>query len=449
MHRSFFLNNPSAFAAWRAGAVLVPLAAAALIAWWMAGLAWAAALLAFGLLLALWRHLRHLALLVAWLRNPHGAVPSGSGPWEDAFELLHRHVHALRTEHDALAALLARFRSAMLAMPDGLMVLDAHDHIEWCNPTAENYFGMDLAKDVGQPVVNLVRQPDFVAYLEQRQFAEPLVLRLARGEGLVLSLRIVPYGKDQKLLLSRDVTQAERVETVRRDFIANVSHEMKTPLTVVGGFLEMLAEGKVRLNERRGSEVLDMMQEQTARMAQLVEDLLMLSELESSAGLVDEKPLEVASLLRSVQSEGEALSAGRHQFTASREGPAGLLGSERELRSAFVNMLSNAVRYTPEGGKIRLSWSWRGEQAVLSVADTGIGIEQRHIARLTERFYRVDNSRSRETGGTGLGLAIVKHVLTRHQAELEIQSEPGRGSCFSAVFPARRLIASAPMSSAA
>jgi two-component system, OmpR family, phosphate regulon sensor histidine kinase PhoR len=225
----------------------------------------------------------------------------------------------------------------------------------------------------------------------------------------------------------------------RRRSSCYVSHELKSPLTVVAGFLETLTDGQVRLDERRRQSYLEMMREHTLRMQRLVEDLLTLSALEGSRGASDETLVDVPALLAGVRDEALALSAGRHRIEFSAEDPLWLLASAPELRSAFGNLVSNAVRYTPAGGDIRLNWSRRGAQAVFSVADSGPGIEPRHIPRLTERFYRVDHSRSRETGGTGLGLAIVKHVLTRHQAALEIESEPGVGSTFSALFPARRV----------
>ena len=255
----------------------------------------------------------------------------------------------------------------------------------------------------------------------------------------MLSLAIIAYGEAQKLLLASDITLAEKVETMRRDFVANVSHELHSPLTVVAGFLETLTDSEVELDEQRRQGYLRMMREHTLRMQRLVEDLLTLSALESSRGLSDETVVDVSALLAAVRDEALACSAGRHRIELSVDGPAALLANAQELRSAFGNLVSNAVRYTPAGGDIRLSWSRRAAQALFSVSDSGPGIEPRHLPRLTERFYRVDHSRSRETGGTGLGLAIVKHVLTRHQATLEIESEPGRGSRFSAVFPARRV----------
>ena len=424
----------------RSAWALAAIAVAGLIAWPLAGPIWALATVCLGLVLLLARHAANLAALADWLRDPMAKpVPQGSGAWEEVLAGLYRFVRARIRHERELADDLARFRNAGLALPDGVVLLDVHGHIEWCNPIACEYLGLDEQRDLGQPLVNLVRHPDLAAYLEHGEYAEPLTLRLARGEGRVLSLAIIAYGEEQKLLLASDITLAEKVETMRRDFVANVSHELKSPLTVVAGFLETLTDSGVKLDERRRQGYLEMMCEHTLRMQRLVEDLLTLSALEASRGLSDESVVDVASLLAGVRDEALALSAGRHRIELSVEEPLALLANAQELRSAFGNLVSNAVHYTPAGGDIKLNWGRRGAQAVFSVADTGPGIEPRHIPRLTERFYRVDHSRSRETGGTGLGLAIVKHVLTRHQATLDIESEPGKGSCFSAVFPARRV----------
>jgi len=424
----------------RGAAVLAGVFAAGLIAWPLAGPVWALATVCLGLLLLLARHVANLAALAGWLGDPLAKpVPQGSGVWEEVLVGLYRFVRERIKREQQLADDLERFRNAGLALPDGVVLLDARGHIEWCNPIASQYLGLDEQRDLGQPLVNLVRHPDLVAYLERGDYAEPLTLRLTRGEGLVLSLAVIAYGEAQKLLLASDITLAEKVETMRRDFVANVSHELKSPLTVVAGFLETLTDSEVKLDERRRQGYLEMMREHTLRMQRLVEDLLTLSALESSRGSSDETLVDVPALLAGVRDEALALSAGRHRIELSVEQPVLLLADAQELRSAFGNLVSNAVRYTPAGGDIRLSWRRRGAQALFSVADSGPGIEPRHIPRLTERFYRVDHSRSRETGGTGLGLAIVKHVLTRHQATLEIESEPGKGSMFSAVFPARRI----------
>ena len=424
----------------RSAWALAGIAMAGLIAWPLAGSEWALAFVCLGLLLLLAHHVANLAALAGWLRDPLARpVPQGSGAWEEVLVGLYRFVRARTRQEQQLSGDLARFRNAGLALPDGVVLLDAHGHIEWCNPIASQYLGLDEQRDLGQPLVNLVRHPDLAAYLQHGDYTEPLTLRLARDGGRVLSLAIIAYGEAQKLLLASDITLAEKVETMRRDFVANVSHELKSPLTVVAGFLETLTDSEIRLDEERRQGYLAMMREHTRRMQRLVEDLLTLSALESSRGLSDEVLVDVPQLLASVRDEALALSAGRHRIELRIESAVSLLANAQELRSAFGNLVSNAVHYTPAGGDIRLDWGRKGMQAQFSVSDSGPGIEPRHIPRLTERFYRVDHSRSRETGGTGLGLAIVKHVLTRHQAVLEIESEPGKGSCFAAVFPARRV----------
>ena len=285
-----------------------------------------------------------------------------------------------------------------------------------------------------------MRQTQFTKYLAAQNYAEPLIIKQSRHQGLTLSLQLVPYGDKQKLLLSRDVTRFERIQTMRRDFVANVSHELRTPLTVVGGFLETLSEEGHSDPETR-KWALALMTDQTRRMQSLVEDLLTLSRLEDTENMAREGNVDVSEMLRKLYDEAQSLSAGRHRISLNLDTGTKLLGNTDELRSAFGNLISNAVRYTPAGGDISLNWAIRDGQGVFSVQDSGMGIEPQHIPRLTERFYRVDHGRSRETGGTGLGLAIVKHVLTCHQARLEIASEPGKGSLFSAWFPSARLIA--------
>ena len=412
-----------------------------MIVWPFFGEEWALLTVIIGLAWALLSHLRNLRALSHWLRDPiHQTVPMGTGVWEQGFAALYRMVRASQQQQHRLTGQLARFRSAAQAMPDGVIVLNAEDHIVWCNAMAERWFGLEAKKDTGQPILNLVRNPEFSGYLKDRHYEEPLILRLTRGTELVLSLRVVPYGHEEKLLLSRDVTQAEKLEVMRRDFVANVSHELKTPLTVVSGFLETIAEGTVKLGESRGMQAIQLMRVQTDRMLHLVEYLLRLSALESSSMPAHESNIDVATLMRNAYENARALSSGRHAISVENGPALSLCGDEGEIASAVGNLLTNAVRYTPQGGKILLSWDLLDGECRLSVADTGIGIESRHIPRLTERFYRVDTSRSRETGGTGLGLAIVKHVLTRHQARLEVQSDVGQGSIFSLVFPESRVL---------
>jgi two-component system phosphate regulon sensor histidine kinase PhoR len=399
----------------------------------------ALAVLVFVLLALLLLHLARHAALARWLADPDPArVPHGSGTWEETFAALYHLVKRQRLSEADLSERLERFRQAGAAMPDGVVILDPTGHIEWCNPTAAKHFGLDPQFDIGQQITYLVRQPDFAAYLTTQNYREPFVLKGYRSPDQVLSVQLVPYGDDQKLIMSRDISRWERIETMRRDFVANVSHELRTPLTVVGGFLETLTdlEGAEPAVVRRS---LQLMTEQTQRMQRLVEDLLTLTRLESSQRLPGDEPVNMPLLIQSLVSDAQHLSRGRHQIVLKECAAECLRGAEDELRSALGNLLSNAVRYTPEGGSIQVRWHVVNREGVFSVADTGVGIAPQHIPRLTERFYRVDRSRSRETGGTGLGLAIVKHVLSRHQARLDVHSELGLGSTFSAVFPEARM----------
>ena len=393
-----------------------------------------------GLLLYLLYHLWFLAKLMRWLRGPLDArVPAGWGIWEVAFAGLHRRVRIRLEQQHSLARALERFRLAGEALPDGVVVFNRHRQIDGLNAQAAAHFNLNPATDRGQPVTNLIRQPEMVSYLSAGQFDEPLLLQNELHKGQTLQIQVIPYGDDQNLLISRDISQLERLENMRRDFVANVSHELKTPLTVVSGFVEMLVDDFDAYPREDALHYLRLVQEQSGRMQHLIDDLLTLSALETGSLTPLDERVEVPALLASIQQEAQALSAGRHQISLVCDGPPVLLGCANELRSAFGNLASNAVRYTPDGGRVELIWQRTADGAAFTVADSGIGIAPQHIPRLTERFYRVDRSRSRETGGTGLGLAIVKHVLTRHQGRLEVESEAGKGSRFSACFPALRI----------
>lgn len=395
--------------------------------------------LAVALAVRLGYHALHVRALRAWLRRPSlESLPRGRGAWEELFAELHRFLRGRDAEQARLAESLSRFRAAARALPDGVVILDREAHIEWANPTAGRHLGIDARRDVGQPITNLIRHPGFVAYLEAGAYGEAFLLRAARQD-TVLALQVIEFGEEQRLLASRDITAEERLDTMRRDFVANVSHELKTPVTVLSGFIETLSDETIALSPAQRGRFLRLMSDQAKRMERLVEDLLMLSALESSATAADEQPIGMRGFVERLGEEARALSAGRHRIEAAVEADANLVGCAQELHSAFSNLVSNAVRYTPDEGTVRLSWRLEGERGVFRVSDSGIGIEARHIPRLTERFYRVDSGRSRESGGTGLGLAIVKHALSRHQAILEITSELGRGSTFSAVFPSSRI----------
>ena len=410
-----------------------------LACWVLFGATAALAALCAALLLHLFHHWRHIAALNDWLENVDGAeIPGGTGVWDDVFYGLQKLMRRTRHSQSQLSAVLERFQHAAQAIPDGIVMLNETGQIEWCNPVASKHFGLDIERDQGQFIKYLIRQEPFINYLAAHNYAEPLVFKSPANREMTLSIQLVPFGDGRKLLMSRDVTELERVDTMRRDFVANVSQELRTPLTVVGGFLETFADMD-RIKPADSQRYFQLMLEQTRRMERLVEDLLTLSRLESAQNMLTEERVNVPMLLQAIAGDARSLSGGKHEISVAIDTEDWLLGCEDELRSAFGNLVSNAVRYTPAGGDIRIAWKRRGAQAVVSVADNGPGIEARHLPRLTERFYRVDHSRSRESGGTGLGLAIVKHVLTRHQATLEIESAPGAGSTFAAVFPARRL----------
>jgi len=428
--------------AW-ASALALGLAAVAAGFFWH----WAAAAVLLALGVAF--HTAQLAAFLRWLRQPSlDTLPAGSGIWEEALAALHHHLKGRNQERARLADALERFRAAGRALPDGVVILDREYRIEWANPTAERHFGIDARRDLGQPVTNFVRHPDFVAYLEKADFAEPVTLHAPRSDA-VLQLRLIEFGEERKLLSSRDITAQERLETMRRDFVANVSHELKTPVTVLSGFVETLGDPSIEMTGEQRKRYFALMNEQARRMQRLIEDLLTLSALESSPTPDDETQIAVLPFVEQLAEEARALSADRHTIAARVDGNCRLTGNAKELHSAFSNLVSNAVRYTPAGGTVTLFWRLEGARGVFGVEDTGIGVEPRHIPRLTERFYRVDQGRSRDTGGTGLGLAIVKHVLTRHQASLEVESELGKGSAFRAVFPAQRITPLDPAKAAA
>ncbi len=383
-------------------------------------------------------HFRYFALLDRWSKAPVlDATLEGEGAWDGVFGRLYRHEKELQRLIAQREQEVAMLIAAGQALTDGVILLDEHNHILFCNTTAEQQLGLVARTDRGQPIINLVRQPEFVAYLEGHDFARPLTLRTERHEGTVLSIHVIPYSGSRRLMQVKDMTQSDRLDRMRRDFVANVSHELRTPLTVLAGFLETLQEIDPAADERH--RYLDLMAEQSKRMQLIVQDLLTLSSIES-APPPENQPVDMVNLLDKLRRDAQALSAGRHTIIVESDGQGDLCGSASDLASAFGNLVANAVRYTPAGGSIRIVWQATPEGAEFAVHDSGIGIDAKHIPRLTERFYRVDRGRSRDVGGTGLGLAIVKHSLNRHQAQLEITSKPGAGSCFVARFPASRVV---------
>jgi two-component system phosphate regulon sensor histidine kinase PhoR len=414
--------------------------------------------LAWGLLLGLlcWQLLDgfYSKRLLDWLRSEQssetpvmmaGAQPPLVGVWEEIAVRVRRLMKNRHEQYSESQARLDEFLLALQASPNGVVLLDEEGRIEWCNQTAAQHFGFDARRDLQQHIVNLVREPGFNAYMANANFSHDVVIPgnfNTPARPVKLSVHIHRYGKDKKLLLSRDITPLEQAEAMRRDFVANVSHEIRTPLTVVSGFIETLQHLPLKKPDR--DRYLSLMAQQSQRMQTLVDDLLTLSRLEGSPLPGAHEWTPVASLFAHCEQEARALSGmlspqgHRLEFDAGTD--CGIAGFGRELGSALSNLVINAVRYTPEGGLIHVCWKLLSDgRGMVSVKDSGPGIAAEHLPRLTERFYRVDRSRSRETGGTGLGLAIVKHVAQRHGAELKIESQLGQGSCFSIVFPAARV----------
>ncbi|AXA91459.1 phosphate regulon sensor histidine kinase PhoR [Massilia sp. YMA4] len=404
--------------------------------WWLGPMTalWSALVLVLGMALV---QLHYLFQLSGWLDNPQSAkLPDGWGEWTPVFSRLYRMRRDDEKNQAELTEWLARFRQAMHLLPDGVVIMDDVLFLEWCNPAAEEHLGLRQERDKGMRVTNLVRSPDFMDYLILGRYDQPLTLSF-RGRKLIV--HIIPFENRRQILVTHDITETERTDMMRRDFVANASHELRTPLTVIVGFLEIAASEQLDKETRQAH--LKLMMEQGHRMQHLIEDMLTLSRLESLDHPMRSERVDIGKLLLRVQRDAQALSAGKHEITLDVQG-GDLMGSGEELYSAFGNLAANAVRYTPAGGTIHLRWEDTASGVRFVVRDNGIGISPEHISRLTERFYRVDKSRSRETQGTGLGLAIVKHVLLRHSGTLTIESEPGKGSTFTVNLP--KSLAAAP-----
>ncbi|MCM2973250.1 phosphate regulon sensor histidine kinase PhoR [Larsenimonas suaedae] len=403
---------------------------------------WGVALgLAVHMTFTLW----HLKKLYGWLEAPvMQKPPSGDGVWGDLFDRLYRYQKSQAQLQGRLRRVLTRVEESSEAMQDGIVMLDRAGHLDWWNSAAERMLGLDARHDRGHHITNYLRDPAFIQYFNQADYSEPVFLSSPAHDGRTIEARITVFGDNERLVLARDVTRLQRLEQTRRDFVANVSHELRTPLTVVSGYLETFldqADQQESPVPPRLKRAFGQMQSQTRRMQSLVDDLLTLSRLETSERQTERQPVDIAALCREIHTDAASLSNGRHQFTLSLDEHRTILGDANELRSALSNLVINAVRYTPDGTTITLRYLDHPRGAMVEVIDDGDGIPKTHLSRLTERFYRVDKSRSTQSGGTGLGLAIVKHVLLRHDARLEIESDVGQGATFRCVFPASRLAA--------
>lgn len=393
--------------------------------------------LAAGLVLVLGLQFRELWLLHRWVHRNGERPVRRLGLLGDVSNRLDRLQRQARKRKKRLRKSVQRFRQASEANPDGAVMLEADGRIEWLNRSAGRLLGLKPAQDTGQIISNLVRHPRFAAWFDGDPAREPFEMDSPAAEGQRLLLRVVPFGESRRMLLVRDITRLHTLEQMRRDFVANVSHELRSPLTVVMGDLEIMS-GDTDLPDGWRRPVARMT-EQAARMSRIVEDLLRLSRIESDPGGAARQPVQVADMIAAILRDAARLSTSRHEMIVEADPSLILLGDYGELYSALSNIVFNAVQYTPAGGRVTVRWLALEEGACCEVEDTGVGIEAHHIPRLTERFYRVDKARSRELGGTGLGLAIVKHALMRHDAGLHVTSEPGEGSTFRCVFPADRV----------
>jgi len=369
-----------------------------------------------------------------WLGKMSGGThPNVSGVWEEIYYHVYRMKKNNKKRKKKLSKMIDQFRQSTEALPDAAVVLGANDEIEWTNKAARDVLGLQQS-DKGQRIPNLVRFPEFIRYIKSGDYSEPVIVPSPINQHITLSVRIVPYGAGLRLMIAQDVTQLKVMERMRKDFVANVSHELRTPLTVLKGYLETLQDMDDGLSPVLTASFYQM-QGQTERMQHLVDDLLLLTRLESQQKKA--ACVNVPELLSEICREGDALSTTRIELTLVTD--SYIMGDEQELRSAFTNLLGNALKYSPDDSVVKVSWYKNNSGVVLAVEDQGEGIAKSEVSRITERFYRVETKRQKKVSGTGLGLAIVKHVLMRHDAQLVINSELGKGSCFSCHFPIKRL----------
>ncbi len=388
----------------------------------------------------LW-HLHNQVRLSAWLWDEKRLTPpSGSGDWESLFNGIYRLQQRQRKKRKELTNLIRRFRNGAESLPDAVVVFRSEGNIVWCNRLAQHLLGFRWPDDSGQPISNLIRTPDFIKYLQKDDFSEPLEMRSPLNVERMLELRIVPYTEGEHLMVVRDVTQLKQLEGMRRNFFANVSHELRTPMTVLQGYLEMTEDADV-LAGPMWPKAHGVMTEQLNRMNSLVNQLLTLSKIEAAPMHELEDVIDVPGMLEILEKEAVSLSGSdEHKLKFDVDKQLKVLADEDQLRSAISNLVYNAVKYTPPGAEVNVRWYQTAQGACLEVEDKGDGIEPQHLHRLTERFYRVDKARSRDTGGSGLGLAIVKHALSHHDSHLDITSEVGKGSKFSFVLPKRLVV---------
>jgi two-component system phosphate regulon sensor histidine kinase PhoR len=380
-------------------------------------------------------HYYYLKILNNWLWNSHSTVlPHGKAEWEQAFIGIHNMQQRHRKRRNNLASVISRFREGSEALPDAVVVFHKSGEIIWCNRLAQFQLGFKWPEDSGDNITNLIRNPLFVEHLKSSNYDQPLDLASPINAEKILEFRVMPYAKHQRILIVRDVTTYRQLEEQRRQFVANVSHELRTPLTVLQGYIEILGmQSEAGSRQEKAISVLD---QQTSRMCSLVEQLMTLSKIEGAPSIDFDDKVNVPAMLKQIENEAHTLSKDKKlQLNFAVEDKLQLLGDEMKLRSAMANLVYNAVNYTPKNGAIKVIWRACESGAYFCVMDNGDGIAPEHILHLTERFYRVDGSRSRDTGGSGLGLSIVKHALSHYDCELNIESNLGEGSQFSFIIP--------------
>ncbi|NOX10062.1 MAG: phosphate regulon sensor histidine kinase PhoR [Gammaproteobacteria bacterium] len=385
-------------------------------------------------------HLLNIYRLERWYHQRKEIYPpQGSGIWESVFHQIYLLQQRNRRRKKKLASILSRFNKSTSALPDATVVLNASGHIEWFNKSARRYLGLKANKDVGQRIENLIRNPRFVDFMQAGDFTDPMEMLSPVNNEQFLSIRVVHYGSNQRLLVVRDITRIHHLERVRQDFVANVSHELRTPLTVISGYLENIIDAEDD-SSLKWNSILLQMHSQAQRMNTIVEDLLLLSRLESSEVVKTDAVINVSVMIYALCEENALLhDNSTHNLHLELDDSLLLKGDEKVFYSIFANLIFNALHYTPEGGRIDIRWSRKGKGAFFEVTDSGVGIGVQHLSRLTERFYRVDSDRSRDSGGTGLGLSIVKHGLDCYGGRLDIESRLGQGSTFRAWLPAKIL----------
>jgi two-component system, OmpR family, phosphate regulon sensor histidine kinase PhoR len=428
--------QPATQAWWFAAGRLLGTVLFGLAVGWLFGKPWAG--LACALVIHLAWQLVNLFRLEWWLRHrSYADAPDVGGVWGEIIAQIVRLHRRKRFHKQRFVQLIRQLQRSTAALPNGVVILNAQREIIWFNRMAARLLDLRRTADLGLRIENLLREPEFTRYLAAQDYSNPVVIRPTTGEDCYLSLQVVPYGDGQQLLLVSDVSRQMRLEAVRRDFVANASHELRSPLTVISGYLETLSQDPALDRDLQGPVA--EMRRQAERMTGIIRDLLELSRLEETDEVVGGEPLDVAALMSMLRKDVLARPKHPSDVRARVDSDAQLIGDEPEIHSAFSNLVDNAAKYTPPEGSIEMRWWVDDEGAHFSVTDTGMGIPAEHIPRLTERFYRVDAGRSRATGGSGLGLAIVKHVLQRHGAELEVQSVLGTGSTFTCHFPLQRV----------